>query len=221
MTPPRAILGIRSAPERERIGSTLVSLGYEVTLSESVEQLLEQSPARRARVLIADSAFVAAANGNLLAVWRERMPGVPMLVLPDAPDGRAAGRAGDAHAHPVGISQRMLAELEPVIGALRRETVFVELASLDPFAGRSKPIRVLADQARDALASPSPILIEGETGTGKGVLAAWLHRNGPRAKEAFVDLNCAGFSHALMDSELFGHEKGAFTGAVTRKPGLV
>src|ERR1051325_1057423 len=70
-------------------------------------------------------------------------------------------------------------------------------------------------------ASESPILIQGETGTGKGGLAAWLHRHRPRAQEPFVDLNCAGFSRELMDSELFGHEKGAFTGAVTRKAGLL
>src|SRR2546429_436218 len=62
---------------------------------------------------------------------------------------------------------------------------------------------------------------EQQPGTPKGVLAAWLHRHGPRAQEPFVDLNCAGFSRELMDSELFGHEKGAFTGAVTRKAGLL
>ena len=62
-------------------------------------------------------------------------------------------------------------------------------------------------------ASDSPILIEGETGAGKGVLARWLHRNGPRADEPFVDMNCAGLSREFLETELFGHEKGAFTGA--------
>jgi transcriptional regulator with PAS, ATPase and Fis domain len=64
-------------------------------------------------------------------------------------------------------------------------------------------------------------LIQGETGSGKGVLANWLHKNGPRAKEPFVDLNCAGLSRELLESELFGFEKGAFTGAVLSKPGLM
>src|SRR5262249_25359141 len=67
----------------------------------------------------------------------------------------------------------------------------------------------------------SPILIQGETGAGKGVLARWLHNNGPRADEAFVDLNCAGLSREFLETELFGHEKGAFTGAVTSKMGLL
>jgi len=70
------------------------------------------------------------------------------------------------------------------------------------------------------LRSDSPVLINGPTGSGKGVLAAWLHENGPRADEAFVDLNCAGLSPQFLESELFGHERGAFTGAVAAKQGL-
>ena len=65
------------------------------------------------------------------------------------------------------------------------------------------------------------ILIEGETGTGKGTLAGWIHSASARASQSFVDLNCAGLPRDLLESEFFGHEKGAFTGAVTAKPGLV
>ncbi len=92
---------------------------------------------------------------------------------------------------------------------------------IDVFLGPSKAIRALADEARRLVSSESPILIRGETGSGKGVLAYWLHRNGPRAKEAFVDLNCAGLTRDFLETELFGHEKGAFTGAVAAKPGLL
>jgi DNA-binding NtrC family response regulator len=91
----------------------------------------------------------------------------------------------------------------------------------DPFLGDSPAMRQLADDARRFLSSDSPVLIRGETGSGKGVLAAWLHQNGPRADEAFVDLNCATLSKELLESELFGHEKGAFTGALAAKPGLL
>ena len=69
--------------------------------------------------------------------------------------------------------------------------------------------------------SDSPVLVLGETGVGKGVLARWLHDHGPRAEEAFVDLNCASLSRELLETELFGHEKGAFTGAVAAKEGLL
>ena len=118
---------------------------------------------------------------------------------------------------------RMLAPLKQVVGTTGYDAdgARAERPPLDPFVGRSAAIRHLEQHARDALGSRSPILIAGETGTGKGVLATWLHRHSAHAREPFVDLNCAGFSRELMDSELFGHEKGAFTGAVTRKPGLV
>jgi DNA-binding NtrC family response regulator len=92
---------------------------------------------------------------------------------------------------------------------------------VDPFRGTSMAIRQLAEQTKRVLATESPILIQGETGTGKGVLAKWLHNHGPRAEEAFVDLNCAGLSRDLLETELFGHEKGAFTGATASKSGLL
>ncbi|HKQ77760.1 MAG TPA: sigma-54 dependent transcriptional regulator [Blastocatellia bacterium] len=92
--------------------------------------------------------------------------------------------------------------------------------SPDPFLGTSPAVRALAQKARKLLSTDNPILIQGETGTGKGVLAAWLHFNGPRSNEPFVDLNCASLSWELLESDLFGHEKGAFTGAVAAKKGL-
>jgi DNA-binding NtrC family response regulator len=92
---------------------------------------------------------------------------------------------------------------------------------LDPFLGESVAIRRLAEAASKVANSQSPVLIQGETGTGKGVLATWLHENGPRADDPFIDLNCAGLTREFLESELFGHEKGAFTGAVNAKLGLL
>ncbi len=92
---------------------------------------------------------------------------------------------------------------------------------IDPFRGSSPAIRLLHDRAQRVAGANVPVLIRGETGTGKGVLAAWIHRNGPRAEECFLDLNCAGLSPEFLESELFGHEKGAFTSAVATKLGLL
>jgi DNA-binding NtrC family response regulator len=91
----------------------------------------------------------------------------------------------------------------------------------DPFVGKSARIQKLAEVAHKVLNTNSPVLIQGTTGSGKGVLARWLHQNGPRAEWPFVDLNCAGLSKELLETELFGHEKGAFTGAVQNKVGLL
>lgn len=93
--------------------------------------------------------------------------------------------------------------------------------ALEPFVGQSRAIAELRELAHAVRSSEAPVLIQGETGTGKGVLARWLHDNGPRKEEPFVDLNCAGLSHELVNSELFGHQRGAFTGAVANKPGLI
>jgi DNA-binding NtrC family response regulator len=93
--------------------------------------------------------------------------------------------------------------------------------SIAPFLGKSAGMRALEKQASRIVNSDAPVLILGETGAGKGVLARWLHQNGPRAREPYVDLNCAALARELIESELFGHEKGSFTGAATAKAGLV
>ena len=92
---------------------------------------------------------------------------------------------------------------------------------LDPFLGQSTAIKKLAELAHKVKDNDSSLLIQGETGAGKGALARWLHDNGPRASEPFVDLNCGSLNRELLESELFGHEKGAFTGAICDKIGLL
>ena len=93
--------------------------------------------------------------------------------------------------------------------------------SVNPFLGTSAAIREVAEQVERLSVSQCTVLISGETGAGKGVLAKWIHDQSPRAEEAFVDLNCAGFGRELLETELFGHEAGAFTGAIQRKVGLL
>ena len=92
---------------------------------------------------------------------------------------------------------------------------------IDPFLGKSAAIAELRAKTESVLRTDSPILIHGETGTGKTVLARWIHDRGRRAGEAFVDLNCAGISREFLETELFGHEKGSFTGAMATKQGLL
>ncbi len=86
---------------------------------------------------------------------------------------------------------------------------------------RSPALKKVIATLEKVAAAKMPVLIEGESGVGKELLAQHLHRLSPRASKAFVDLNCAAVPSTLLESELFGHERGAFTGAGNEKPGLV
>jgi two-component system, NtrC family, nitrogen regulation response regulator NtrX len=112
-------------------------------------------------------------------------------------------------------ASRMAAKERELI-ALRR-TDNREVERLPGISGAILQLNeILANIAR----APSPVLIDGESGTGKGVMARLIHNRSPRARSTFVDLNCAGLSKELLESELFGHERGAFTNAMNTKPGL-
>lgn len=94
-------------------------------------------------------------------------------------------------------------------------------AALEGWVGECAPLRELLRRVGRAAPTEATCLIQGETGTGKELVARALHQLSPRRREPFVVLNCAALPTALVESELFGHERGAFTGAVARKIGLV
>jgi two-component system, NtrC family, response regulator len=87
------------------------------------------------------------------------------------------------------------------------------------FIGKSKPIRDVFEMIRKVAPSNATVLIEGESGTGKELVAKSIHFNSPRRNKPFIAVNCSALAESLLESELFGHEKGAFTGAVARKKG--
>ena len=90
----------------------------------------------------------------------------------------------------------------------------------DPI-GKSQPVRHMMEIATQAARSRANVLIDGESGTGKGVLAEWLHRNGDPSTGIFVKINCTAIPENLLEAEFFGYEAGAFTGAMRRKKGRV
>ena len=92
-------------------------------------------------------------------------------------------------------------------------------AQRDRFVAHSRVMRALLEQVTRFAATDSNVLISGETGTGKNAIARELHARGARGKYPFITVDCAALSPTLIDSELFGHERGAFTDAVVARPG--
>jgi DNA-binding NtrC family response regulator len=109
------------------------------------------------------------------------------------------------------------------LGAMRRGHMAKERLTKkeDPFFGRSPAAIEVLRLASIAARNEAAILIQGETGTGKGVLAQWLHDHGPRCAMPFVEVNCSSLKGDMLASELFGHVKGAFTSAVQDRQGLI
>ena len=95
-----------------------------------------------------------------------------------------------------------------------------EQVAAEHFLGQSEPIKRIHATVEKLADSDTTVLLQGETGTGKGMVANLIHRSSARREKPFVAINCAGLSRELLESELFGHEKGAFTGAVASKAGL-
>ena len=111
------------------------------------------------------------------------------------------------------FQERLRAENE----YLREE--IVSEAGFEEIVGRSAAVRRVLEQAAQVADTPVSVLLLGETGTGKELLARAIHGRSARREDTFVKLNCAAFPASLVESELFGHEKGAFTGATSAKPG--
>jgi DNA-binding NtrC family response regulator len=230
--PKKSLLVVEDEPGiRFSICRYFEAKGFEVWEEENCARGEERFRASRPDVTLLDYGLPDGDGLELLKKLRSIDETVPVVILTAHGSIDLAVRAIKEGAEQFLTKPIDLAAIQVVIERLldRQRTQKLDRAersrrlrdAADPFVGESPAVRRLSAESRRVLLSGSPILIQGETGSGKGVLARWLHENGPRSNEPFVELNCAGLSREFLETELFGHEKGAFTGATETKPGLL
>jgi two-component system nitrogen regulation response regulator NtrX len=215
--------------DEPNIGSSLRLIlereGYSVTLARTIADA--KSAAERADLLLLDVRLPDGSGIEFLRNLREREYFAPAIMISGhgtIAEAVAATRAGafDFLEKPLGRDKVLLSLKNALEQAtLRRENERLRelVGSSTKMIGASPAFLRVVEQATMAARSDARILIMGESGTGKELLAAHIHHESPFANGPFVKVNCAAIPSDLLESELFGHEKGAFTGAISTRKG--
>ncbi len=219
------------------VGGALADEGHEVTtLEKSAEAstLLTREPFD---LVITDLKMAPPDGLELLKTARKARPDVAVILMTAYATAQTAVEAMKAGAYDYLVKPFELDELRIRVRKLERERELGEdvrrlrrentelrrdgagSIRLDRLIGRSASMRDVFELAEKVAVTDATVLIRGESGTGKSLLARAIHAASPRAGAPFVAVNCGALPENLLESELFGHERGAFTGAVARKPG--
>ena len=201
---------------REALVTTLELAKFRVREAESAEAALTALAQAPVDLVVSDVNMPGMSGHGLLAEVQRKYPGLPMMLI------TAYGQISHAVAAMQGGAVDYLVKpFEPqvLVEAIHR-VIGVEGPgrSDEPVAEDPQSQRVF-QLARKVAGSDSTVMISGESGTGKEVLARYIHRHSPRASQPFVAINCAAIPENMLEAILFGHEKGAFTGAVASSPG--
>ena len=216
---------------RKVLARELTRLGYEVATADSGGAALERIAAREPDVVLLDLRLPDRDGLEVLEAIRGTSPGTDVIMLTGHGSIDTAIQSIRAGAFDYVAKPCPLDELEVRIHralerqSLRRRASLLERGLTPPdvtgsFVGESAEFRRLAELIERIAPSDSTVLITGETGSGKEIVAKLIHARSPRRGRPFVVVECAALQESLLQSELFGHERGAFTGADRAKPGL-
>ncbi len=197
-----------------RVNAALEALGFETVTISPMDDV--RGDLRRAApdLLVLTGALLDPANVTL--VRQQQWDSVPVVGFTDVSDPAMQERLRD-----IGYAETWEKPIvvEEVVDGVRRRIERQRLAQLTGLVGESEPIREVLVKIEQIAPVSSTVLIEGESGTGKELVARAIHRLSPRRGKPFIAVNVGALPETLLESELFGHEKGAFTGAAERRLG--
>ena len=226
------VLLVDDEPNLRRIlGTILRPAGYEVSEAGSAAEARRAFAAGAWDVIVLDQKLPDGDGTTLLAEMRAADPVVPVLILTAFATVELAVSAMRAGAFDVIAKPFVPEAILAAIGRAAERTEILrendrlkgqlrDLSGRGELVGESEPMTRVHELVARVGPTDATVLITGETGTGKELVARGLHRASPRANAAFLAVNCAGFTETLLESELFGHERGAFTGADRARQGV-
>jgi two-component system response regulator PilR (NtrC family) len=231
---PRALVVDDEPDIRELLGITLGRMQFEVETAGDQASALRRLGAGNYDVVLTDMRLPDGDGLDIVAWLQQHRPGVPVAVVTAHGNVEAAVRAlklgaFDFISKPldlVALRKLIVATLklrvdEDGAGAPHDATQPVVAPAAFKLLGHSKPMQQLRQMIAKVARSQAPVHISGDSGTGKELVARLIHESGPRRDGPFVPVNCGAIPSELMESELFGHKKGSFTGAVADKEGLM
>ena len=216
---------------RENVSRILSEEGYQVCQASNMREASEQVSSGEIDLALLDLNLGSEKGIDVLKILKELDPELLIIIITgfgsveSAVDALKMGAFHYMKKPFKADALRVIVKLALQTQTLKREVRNLKradncLPGRSPMIGRSKPFREVVDQVREIARIPSTVLITGESGTGKELIARAVHDLSGRHDAAFVAINCASIPAALLESELFGHEKGSFTNATVRKIGL-
>ena len=212
------------------LATVLKGAGHHVLVAGDGQQALDQVDLRTPDLILSDLCMPNMGGLELLRQLKRRAIGVPVLLMTassavDSAVGAMKEGAADYLTKPLNIDE-LLIVIERTLDALRLKqeaaalkSQIEDLARFDNIIGHSPEIRDVFRKVTQIAPSRATVLLTGETGTGKELVAAAIHHRSPRAARPFVRVHCGALADSLLESELFGHERGSFTGAAKQRQG--
>lgn len=219
----------------EAINEIVKEKGLEGLIADSAERAFDIYKTGSVDLIITDMKLPGKSGLEFLKQVREIDPDIPVIVITafatvqNAVEAMKAG-AIDYITKPFTVEE-IEVKIDKALAAIKliKENQVLHLENeylreqeqyyFSEIVGQSPPMHHIYDLVEKVAPANSPVLILGESGTGKELIARAIHYNSPRKDSPFVKVNCAALAEGVLESELFGHEKGAFTGAIRRKPG--